>query len=408
MNPSFYIARRYLFAKKSHNVINVISAISAVGIAIGSAALVLILSVYNGFDRIIKDNLSDLDPDMLIVPSSGKYISNPDSLLETILQDAGVKCAGRVLEDSVFVSYGNRQGIALARGVEDSCESRSIEAHVIDGTYSLHNGDIPLAAIGSTLAYRMGIRPRFVEPLILHYPDRYAAISAVNPESSLRRCKVKPGSLFSISSDMDSRMIIVPIETMRELLGNEDIATGIEIRLKEPGERAEKAFARRISLGEEYSILNRYRQHPAMYKMMKYEKFAIFLILIFIVIIVAFNIFGSLSMLIMEKRDDMKELMALGAGDVQIRGIFVLEGWMTALVGLVAGIAAGTGLSLLQQHTGLVKMPGNYLVTSYPAVLQWTDVLATFIGVACIGFVISLATVSAQSSSGRSGTFGLM
>lgn len=397
MKTALYIAGRYLFARKSHNVINVISAISVAGMALGTAALILILSVYNGFDGIIKDNLSDLDPDVLIKPAAGKYMEPLDLLFDIIREDPNVYDASPVLEDNVFIAYGDNQGIASVKGVIDGYKGiEKLATHTVDGQFALFHGDVPMAAVGSTLAYRMGIRPRFIDLMKLYYPRRDTNVSLANPMSSLVTFDIKAGSIFSISTDTDAKQIIVPIEVMQELLGDDEIISGIEVRLKANSPKAVREFIKSISLGNEYLLLDRYRQHPSLYKMMKYEKFAIFLILIFVVIIVAFNIFGSLSMLIIEKEEDIATLKATGADDRFIRRVFVAEGWMVSLLGLAIGLVAGTALAVLQQKTGIVKLPGNYLIDAYPVILQWSDVLAAAAGVAAIGLVISLLSTRRQ------------
>lgn len=399
MNVALYIARRYLFAKKSHNVINVISAISAIGLAIGTAALILIMSVYNGFDGIIESNLSDLDPDILITSAEGKFFVPEGAAFEALLSDGRIASISSVLEDNVFVSYDEHQDIARAKGVDFVFESESpVTGHVVEGTFNLHDAGTQHAAVGATLAHSMGIHPRFLSAIKLYYPERGKKINMLNPESALGSVKVWPCCLFSISSDVDAQLMIIPIETMRELLGLEDEVSGLELRLTRGESVSKVKESLEHLLGPDFKVLDRYRQHPALYRMMRYEKLAIFLILIFVVIIVAFNIFGSLSMLIIEKEDDAATLRAMGAKESTVRRIFVFEGWLISLLGLAAGLVAGIGLALIQQKTGLVKMPGNFLVTAYPVVLEWGDILATVAGVAIIGLAISLMAGSQRKA----------
>ena len=399
MRVETYIAWRYLFARKSHNVINIISAISAIGMATGTAALVLILSIYNGFDNIIKDNLSDLDPDVLIVSADGaKHFFPDEQMLEKMSQDPRVKSICDVLEDNVFITYGQSQGIARAKGVDETYEDGSmLSIHCIEGTFSLHHGEIMQAAVGSTLARAMGIHPRFLDHLTIYYPDRDGHISPSNPAASLHQRDVCPSCVLSISSNVDEDLLIVPIEAMRALLGSrqdkETLAeevSGVEIRLGDTRPRAVKKFISDYS-DSRFSLMTRYQQHPDLYKMMRYEKFAIYMILIFVVIIIALNIFGSLSMLIIEKKNDIGTLRAMGASEAMVRRIFVTEGFLISLLGLAAGLLAGVLLALLQQHLGIIKMPGGFALDAYPVVLKFTDVLSTLLGVGLIGFVVALA-----------------
>jgi len=396
VNTAFYIAVRYLFARKSHNVINVISAISAAGMAIGTAALILILSVYNGFDRIIESNLSDLDPDILVTAADGRRFVPDETLLEALGQDERVTGVSLVLEEHVLLSYAGRQGLALAKGVDSSYEEHSpLAGHITAGEFSLHFGDVPQAAVGAALAREMGINPRFLDKLKLYYPRPGAGIPLTGLSSSLGSVSVVPSSLFSINSDTDAETVILPIETMRELLGEEAAVSGIELRTSS-GTDAKMLRKLQAVAGPEFRILDREMQRPAIYKMMKYEKLAIYSILIFVVIIVAFNIFGSLSMLKIEKRGDMETLRAMGATERLTRQVFVLEGWLISLAGLIAGLAAGVACALVQQHFGIIKMPQGFLISAYPCILEAGDVLLTIAGVALTGLLISLLAASVK------------
>ena len=398
MRLSVFIAKRYLFAKKSHNVINIISAISAIGMAIGTAALIIIMSVYNGFDSLIRSMMGNVEPDLMISPASGKVFVPEGETYDWIYEQQSVKNMCCVLQEQVFISYEGQQGVAVVKGVDWIYEEESpIRDHIIDGTFRLHRGDIPLAATGAGLAHSMGINPRFVSPLDIYFPSRTRKLSTANPISSIESIKVWPSSIFSINTEIDENLMIIPIEKMRELLEYDKEVSAVEIRLTEDAGqdelvRIQKEISQR--LGPEFKVKDRFQQNESLYKMMKYEKAAIYMILIFIIIIISFNIFGSLSMLIIEKRADIGTLRSLGAKDRLIRNIFVLEGWMISLAGLAAGLVIGTGFSLLQQHFGFIKMPGHFIVQAYPVILSWTDILLTIAGVAVIGYVIALLPVA--------------
>jgi len=401
MNLPFFIARRYLFARKSHNVINIISAISAIGMAIGTAALIIILSVYNGFDGLVKSMMGNVEPDLLIQPTQGKAFVPDGEVYDWIYDQESVLNMCTVLQEQVFVNYDNKQGVAIAKGVDSIYEDESpLAGHIRDGKFALHRGDVPMAVVGAGLAYKMGISPRFVKPIELYFPTRTRTISMSNPAAAIQTVKVWPAGLFAISADIDNSYIILPIDKMRELLEYENEVSGVEIRFVEgttPAEihRVQKGIEERIAAeGAALKVSDRYQQNASLYKMMKYEKAAIFLILIFVIIIIAFNIFGSLSMLIIDKRGDIDTLRSMGATDKLTKRIFVLEGWLISLVGLAAGLLLGTGFALLQQKTGLIKMPGSFVVSAYPVVLSWTDIVATTIGVALIGYLIALLPVA--------------
>ena len=394
-----FIAGRYLFAKKSHNVINIISAISAIGMAIGTAALIIILSVYNGFDSLIKSMMSNVEPDLLITPAEGKVFVPEGETYDWIYDQPVVKNMCCILQEQVFISYDGKQSLATAKGVDWVYEEEStLRDHLTEGEFRLHRGDIPLAAVGASMAYELGLSPRFVSPIEIHFPSRTRKISTANPLSSIETIKVWPSCTFAVNNDIDSELMILPIEKMRELLEYNDEVSAVEIRLTEGTPRKELLkLQEEISarLGDGFRVKDRFQQNESLYKMMKYEKAAIYMILIFVIIIIAFNIFGSLSMLIIEKKSDIATLQYLGAQDKLIRRIFILEGWMISLVGLAAGLIVGIGFALVQQHFGFIKMPGHFVVQAYPIILSWSDILMTCAGVAIVGYLIALLPVAA-------------
>ena len=399
-----FIALRYLFAKKSHNVINIISAISAIGMAIGTAALIIILSVYNGFDALIKSMMSNVEPDLLVVPSAGKTFVPSDNGFDWIYEQPEVKSMCCVLQEQVFINYDGKQKLAKAKGVDWIYETESTIGNcIIKGEFKLHKGDIPLAVVGTGMAYEMGIDPAFLSPIDIYYPTRTRKISMANPAASIESTRVWPAGTFSVNADIDKELMILPIAKMQELLEYEaDVVSGMEIRLTE-GTTAKqtKKLQKKISevLGNKFIVKDRYQQNESLYKMMKYEKAAIFMILIFVVLIIAFNIFGSLSMLIIEKSGDIQTLKSLGAKDSLIKRIFILEGWIISLVGLGAGLIIGVGFSLAQQYFGFIKMPGHFVVQAYPIILSWSDILLVVAGVATIGYLIAtLPTLTNRQS----------
>ncbi|MBQ7877528.1 MAG: FtsX-like permease family protein [Bacteroidales bacterium] len=401
MNLAQFIAGRYLFAKKSHNVINIISAISAIGMAVGTAALIIILSVYNGFDSLIRSMMSNVEPDLLITPATGKTFVPDDSTFDWIYDQPSVKNMCCVLEEQVFISYDGKQSLARAKGVDWVYEEESpLKDHMQDGEFKLHRGDVPLAAVGAGLAYELGISPRFLSPIEIYFPTRTGRISLANPAASIESVRVYPSGLFSVNNDVDAELLIVPIEKMQELLEYEDEVSAVELRLTEDSPKDElKRLQKEIGarLGPGFRVKDRFQQNESLYKMMKYEKAAIFMILIFVIIIIAFNIFGSLTMLIIEKKEDIRTLRSMGAPDSLIRKIFVLEGWFISLAGLAGGLVIGVGFAALQQAFGIIKMPGHFVVQAYPIILSWSDILLTAVGVAVIGYLIALLPVALHS-----------
>lgn len=397
MHLPLFIARRYLFAKKSHNVINIISAISAVGMAIGTAALIIILSIYNGFDELVKSTLSNVEPDILITPAKGKVFIPEGEAFDRIKANPMIGEYDLILQENVFVDYDGHQGIAKAKGVDSAFEAESpLAEHITNGEFSLHKGQLPQMVVGAGLAYKMGMNPAFLASAELYFPIRDRNFSLANPAASIETVRMRPSGIFSVNQQIDNDLIILPIEQMRMLLGYEEEVSGVELRLVEGSTAKDLRSAIKDiqkELGPGFKVLDRFRQNTSLYKMMRYEKAAIFLILIFVIIIIALNIFGSITMLIIEKKDDIETYRSLGATDQMLRRTFTLEGWLISLLGLAAGLVVGIGFSLAQQHFGFIKMPGSFLVNAYPVILQWQDVLATIAGVALIGYIIALLPV---------------
>ena len=404
-NLPLRFALRYLFARKSHNVINIISGISVAGMAIGTAALIIILSVFNGFNKLVSDNLGDVQPDLVVKPAAGKAFVPDSTAFAWLYGQELVHNMSSVIEEQAFIAFDGKQSLARVKGVDSVFEEESpLQNHITDGIFSLHRGTAPRAVVGSSLAWSMDINPRFIAPLEIYYPDREGSISLSNPAASLRSTKVTVAGLFAINAELDAELVIVPIETMRELLDYDDEVSAVEIRVqKGTADKALNGLAAELSerLGPDYEVLDRYRQNEALYKMMRYEKLAIYMILIFIVIIIAFNIYSSLTMLIIEKKDDIGTLRSLGAPEPMPRRIFLLEGWLISLLGLVIGLVLGIAFVLLQQKYGLIRMPGSYIISAYPVILKASDIVWTAVGVALVGYLIALLPSLTKTTDNR-------
>lgn len=400
MNVPLLIARRYLLARKAHRATGIISAVSAVGIAVGTAALIIILSVYNGFDALIKDSLSTVDPDLKITPASGKLMDPSEERLAAAWewaegQDA-VELATAVVEEQVYLLSDGRQALVLAKGVDDEYLAHSQlqnltrpgEAIVLDPGFGQ-----PRIALGQQVAMNLGIQVLAREEVELYFPSRKRAVSLQNPAASLEHLKLRASAAFSSGSEYDAKLVLLPRHLMQELLEcDEGEISALEIRFRpgtEEGEVARIAEELNRRLGEAYTVRDRVAQNSALFKMMEYEKGAIFLLLLAVVVIVAFNIFGSLSMLILEKQEDVATLESLGAARPMLRNIFFYEGFLVSLAGLVLGLILGLGTALLQQQVGLVRMPGNFTIDFYPVILRWSDILLTVGGVALIGLLVA-------------------
>ena len=402
MNLPLFIAKRYLFAKKSHNVINIISAISAIGMAIGTAALIIILSVYNGFDDLVRSTLGNVEPDILVVPAKGKVFIPDEETLISLKSIQGIEGCYQILQENVFVDYDEHQGVAKAKGVDSAYEDESpLIGHMTAGEFSLHKGQLPQMVVGAGLAYKMGMNPAFLSSATIYFPARDRNFSLSNPAASIESVSMRPSGIFTVNQQVDEELMILPLEEMRKLLGYDLEVSGIEVRLAEGASpKMLRKTIREVKdlFGPDFKVLDRFRQNTSLYKMMRYEKAAIYLILIFIIIIIAFNIFGSLTMLIIEKKEDIETFRGLGATDNLLRGTFTLEGWLISLLGLGAGLVIGIVFALLQQRFGFIKMPGNFLVDAYPVIVKWSDILLTITGVALIGYLIALIPVKRNIS----------
>ena len=402
-----FIARRYLFAKKSHNVINIISIIAAAGIAIGTAALVIILSIYNGFDRIVRDLNDSYTADVLISPATGKVFSF-DQRFDFLSDDPRVKAACGVLEENVFVQYGDRNKVVTARGVDSLYEQiTSLREHLTEGDFDLSFGDLGQVVLGRTVALELGVRTAFLQPLTVWFPSRTQKVDLLNPLASLRQEKLHPAGIVALEQNFDQKYLFMPLPALRNLLEYDDEVSGVELYLAPSGLNRKGMASRALlselqaKLGDGFVVRDRQQQNTMLYKLLKYEKIAIYLILLFVMLIISFNIYGSLSMLIIEKRDDIATLRAIGADDQLVEQIFVREGWLISLLGIGIGVVAGLAVCWAQLRFGLVKMPGNFVVDAYPVVVQWSDVLIIVEGVALIGWIISFLTRRLTASSCR-------
>ncbi len=390
----FYIAKRYLFAKKSHNVINIISAISAIGMAIGTAALIIILSIFNGFESLIRDSMSNVEPDLYVKPAVGKVFIPDMEALDWINSCEETASVCNVLEENVYVSYDGRNALAKAKGVDDVYEASSpIRDHIVEGKFRLYHGDLPKAIVGAGLANALDLSPRFFYPLEIYFPSRTRKISLSNPVSAIEMIDMLPSGVFSVNGTPDKDLILLPIAEMRELLEYTEEVSGVEIRFRiglDIKDRHRLTQELKNRLGSQYLVLDRFQQNPSLYKMMKYEKASVYLILLFVVIIIGFNIFGSLAMLIIEKKHDIGILNSMGADTRLIRRIFILEGWLISLIGMAVGLVLGLLFCWLQTLFGFIRMPGSFLYEAYPMIVKCSDVLFCILTITLVGYLIAL------------------
>ncbi|PKP07216.1 MAG: hypothetical protein CVU10_06630 [Bacteroidetes bacterium HGW-Bacteroidetes-5] len=368
-------------------MINIISLISAGGIAVGTAALIIILSVYNGFEGLIKSLYGAYESDLLISPVLGKSFIPAGEQFEAIRKDSRIAAFCEVVEENVFIKYGDQESVATIKGV-DSAYSRITQLHqyIKEGEFSLYHGEIPQAVLGRFLAYHLGLRVHFNESLALYFPSRNSRLSIVNPSSSLNTEEVFPSGIFSLEQGFDKKYIFIPISVARDLLEYENEVSYVELYLNNKEQLPSVKRELINTLGDKYLIKDRFEQNETLYKMMESEKLSIYIILLFVLVIISCNLFGSLSMLIIEKREDASTLKAMGADDRLIKRIFLLEGWMISLLGVAVGTVVALAFCFAQQTFGIIPMPGNFIIENYPIVVRASDVIITVCGIAIIGF----------------------
>ncbi len=394
MNFPFYIARRYLFSKKSTNAINVISGISVVGVAVASMALVVTLSVFNGFHDMVASFFTQLDPQLKITPAKGKTAASNDSTLMRIRQLDEVAVATDVLEDQALAVYGDRQQMVTIKGVDDNYDKLTHIRQILegDGDYALHAADMNYGILGLGVAYQLGIGYTYREPLKIYAPRREGQINMANLQDGFVEDELySPGVLFSIKQGKyDKRYIITAIQFTRNLFDRDGELTSLELRLK-PGSNFERVKAKVQEMaGTRFVVRDRYEQQEDTFRIMKVEKLMAYIFLTFILVIACFNIIGSLSMLMIDKRNDVVTLRNLGASDRQIIRIFLFEGRMISAIGAVIGIAIGLLLCLLQQQFGLIGLgstEGSFVVDAYPVSVHPWDIAVVFFTVLAVGFI---------------------
>lgn len=398
MNVSFFIARRYLFSKKSHNAINVISAISVCGIAIATMAMVCVLSVFNGFGGIVQDMFSAIDPDLKISVKQGKVFDYHTPQFEEALQLQGIELISESLEENALFKYEDQQLPVRVKGVSNDFRLMAeMDQLVIDGSFLLREDVVDYATLGAGLAITLGARPAFIHPIEIYAPRRDARVNLANPAAAFTTAYVQIGGVFSLNQpEYDEQMAIIPIELARTLFNYKTEVTSLDIKLF-PGTSVSrtKRELQRI-LGDNFLVEDRYEQQRESFRMLQIEKWVTFLILAFILLIAVFNVVGSLSMLIVEKQEDIKSLRNMGASHRLISRIFLYEGWLITLTGIVAGIVTGLLLCLLQQEFGLLKLsdtPGAYIIDAYPVIVKFSDLLIVFAVVSVIGLLTVLYPV---------------
>lgn len=395
MNVPFYIAKRYLFSKKSHNAINVISTVSVCGVAVATMALVCALSVLNGFVSLVSSMLSNFDPELKIVPAHGKVFDPSEPAIQQVkaLPEVALWC--EVLQDNAQVRYRDRQLTAVVKGVDESFgQLTRIDSILIDsrdGKFVLADEVVNYATLGVGTAFALGVRPNYADPLEIYAPKRDEKVNMANPVASLNLEYAFVGGVYATNQQMyDENFLLIPLSMARSLFRYEKEVSAVELALR-PGANLNSVKSQIKSLlGENFWVKDRYEQQEASFKMMQGEKWMIFLILCFILVLALFNVIGSLSMLMIEKKEDVRTLRNLGADDRLIRRIFLFEGWMISGLGALVGIGIGLALCLVQQEFGILKLgeaAGSFVIDAYPVRVEAGDIVLVFLTVLIIGFL---------------------
>lgn len=398
----FYIAKRYLLSKKSHNIINIISGISVLGVMVGTMALIVVLSVFNGFEDLVKSLYSTFDADINITIKEGKtFQSNliPRDKIENI---EGVISFTEVVEENALVKHRTEQNIVSLKGVSsDFLSNNPLDSMLVDGDMILEHQDENYTIMGYLVAYRLGIRLYDLSNPIMVYVPKRTKKSFTSMEQSFNTGSLMASAVFSVQQEIDSKHIIVPIKFARRLLEyyNEEV-TSIEVRLNDEVDMEKVQAEIAAIVGPDFKVKNRFEQQVLIYKIMKSEKWAIFLILTFILIIAAFNTVGSLSMLILDKRKDISVLYSMGASQRKIKRIFQVEGLLVSFSGAVLGLLLGYLLLWLQIQFGLVKLgeANAFIVPYYPVKIIFTDFIWIFFTVMIIGILSAWYPVKQISS----------
>ena len=393
MNFPFFVARRYLFSKKSTHAINVISGISAVGVAVATMALVVTLSVFNGFHDLVATFFTNFDPQLKVTPVKGKTAPADDPILTQIRQMPEVEVATETVEDMALATYNGRQAMVIIKGVEDNFDSLTHIKDIVvgNGEFELHAADMHYGIPGIRLAETLQTGYTYKTPLKIYAPKREGQLNMANPEDGFVEDELySPGVVFMVKqAKYDKNHILTSIAFARNLFAQQGMLSSLEMRLK-PGSDFESVKQRMQQVaGDKYRVCDRFEQQEDTFKIMKIEKLMAYVFLTFILIVACFNIIGSISMLIIDKKNDVLTLRNLGASDKQIVRVFLFEGRMISAIGAVAGILIGLLLCWLQQRYGIVGLgqsSGSFVVDAYPVSVHPEDILLVFVTVIAVGW----------------------
>ncbi|HQO49347.1 MAG TPA: FtsX-like permease family protein [Bacteroidales bacterium] len=396
MNFPFYIARRYLLSKKSHNLINVISAISMTGVGVGALALIVILSVFNGFELVIGKLVNSTTPDLLIETKAGRWIGMKTFPLESLKKIESVQQIVEVIEDDALFRYADKQHIGKIKAVSPNyMDLKILDSLMTEGNALLEANGTYQAVAGAGVAWFLNLRLSDPDLLQVYVPGR-GQMSVTNPEKGFNMDIIRLGGVFSSQQDIDNQVIIVPLEFARKLLDLPEKSSSVEVYLNRTDKSEPVRKQIQNAIGPGFTVKDRFEQQETLYNIMRSEKWAIFIILTFVLFMATFNVIGSLTMLVVDKQRDTTILQQLGATQKMIHRLFLFEGLLITLAGGVGGLLLGVIIVWIQQTFGVIRLgdgSGSFIIDAYPVDLQFNDVLLVLTTVIIIGSFSSFVTV---------------
>ena len=391
MNLPFKIARRYFFSGKISGVVHIISGISMLGVVVGSGALIVVLSVFNGFENLVVFMYNTFDPDLKVLPREGKFFAADDSTIKELRLLDNVMSMSPIIEENVLARYDKNQTFARIKGIEpEFLSTLGIDTTVFIGEPTIANGNFPYALLGMGISGKLGVNVyndfRFLQ---LYIPKADKRV-IINPRRAFNKQTIRPSGVFSIQREFDDKYILAPLDFVKVLTQKNDEYSSIEVSLV-PGSNVSNIQEKvQEIMGDDFKVLNRFEQHSFLYRILRSEKMAVYMILTFVLLIAAFNLVASLSMLAIEKKKDITILSSMGLDARRIKAIFLQQGIMLSVAGAIIGIGLGSLLCYVQQEFGLVELGGQSFVTNiYPVKLHWPDVLIVFATVLVVGFIAS-------------------
>lgn len=399
MNLPSFIAKRYLLAKKSHNLINIVTWISIISICVATFAMIFVLSVFNGFNVVISDMIHQLSPDLNISTVKGKTINLNEFPLDKIKDINGVDYVFPTITEDVLFKNSNKQQIGQVKGVPNDYNKISrIKGTILnDSTFNISNNNINFGIPGAGMAYYLGINVYHPYSSIQVFVPKRGNASSFSLENSFNTSRLFVTNVFSTQQEVDETMVLAPFTWLSDLMEYDSLASNVEIFIKDKGQLNKIKKEIKSILGDNYKVYDQYEQQETLYKMMKSEKLAVYLILTFILIMGTFNMIGTLSLLIIDKRKDISVLRAMGADNTLVKKIFINEGLLISVVGGLLGLLLGIVAVLIQQQFGIISLgnsDGNYVIDAYPVALQITDIVLVFVTITIIGCIASFFTAN--------------